>query len=232
MKRDPTRTHRRLRRSLRRLLVEAPLSDALREMQALPARQAVNPLIGFLCDREERVRWRAVALLGRVVAGLAEAAPESARVVMRRLMWSLNDESGGIGWGAPEAMGAILARSPLLAREYTAILVSYVRPDGNYLEHPGLQRGLLWGLARLGQARPKCLGGVGEALAPFLSSPDPAARGLAAWAARAMGAPFYAPFLAALAGDDAPVRVYVEDAFHDLTVGHMAAGRLPAPALE
>lgn len=24
---------------------------------------------------------------------------DSARIVMRRLMWSLNDESGGIGWG-------------------------------------------------------------------------------------------------------------------------------------
>jgi len=36
-------------------------------------------------------------------------------------MWSLNDESGGIGWGAPEAMGAIMARHTGLADEYANI---------------------------------------------------------------------------------------------------------------
>ena len=47
--------------------------------------------------------------MGAVVANLAEKDMESARVVMRRLMWSLNDESGDIGWSRPEAMGEIIA---------------------------------------------------------------------------------------------------------------------------
>jgi hypothetical protein len=46
--------------------------------------------------------------MGEVMAHLADKDMESARVIMRRLMWSLNDESGGIGWGAPEAMGEIV----------------------------------------------------------------------------------------------------------------------------
>ena len=44
-----------------------------------------------------------------VVSRLADSDMEAARVIMRRLMWNLNDESGGIGWGSPEAMGEILA---------------------------------------------------------------------------------------------------------------------------
>jgi len=40
---------------------------------------------------------------------------------MRRLMWNLNDESGGIGWGNPEAMGEILACHEALANEYAPI---------------------------------------------------------------------------------------------------------------
>jgi hypothetical protein len=230
MKRDPSVSHRRLRRTLQGLLAEAPLAAVLEALAPVPARQAVNPLIGFLCDGRERVRWRAAALLGHVVADLARREPESARVVMRRLMWSLNDESGGIGWGAPEAMGAIMARSALMAREYARILVSYVRPEGNFLEHPMLQRGVLWGLARLGQAREECLAGVGGALVPFLCGADPVCRGLAAWAARSTGAALYGPHLARLAGDPTPVRVYIEDEFHDLTVAQLAGGLLPRAA--
>ena len=61
--------------------------------------------------------------MGALVFSLAEQDMESARVVMRRLMWNLNDESGGIGWGSPEAMGEIMARHSGLAEEYSKISV-------------------------------------------------------------------------------------------------------------
>jgi len=66
---------------------------------------------------------------------------ESARVIMRRLMWSLNDESGGIGWGAPEAMGEIMARHEQLTKEYSAILGSYIREDGKFSRTPRASAG-------------------------------------------------------------------------------------------
>jgi hypothetical protein len=159
------------------------LESALSKVAALPARQAINPLIGFFCHGEARLRWRAITATGLLVARLAEAEIESARVIMRRLMWSLNDESGGIGWGAPEAMGEIMARHPRLAEEYAAILVSYLDEKGNYLELPALQEGLLWGVGRLAEARPNRLASVPSLLAPFLTSPSPVHRGLAAWVA-------------------------------------------------
>jgi hypothetical protein len=147
-----------------------------------PARQSVNALISFFCDREEIIRWRAITAMGRVVAMLADENMESARVIMRRLMWSLNDESGGIGWGSPEAMGEIMARHSRLSDEFSRMLRSYIRPDENFLEHETLQRGVLWGIGRLAQVYPKHLDQTDFYLLPFLKSDDAIHRGYAAWA--------------------------------------------------
>ncbi len=42
---------------------------------------------------------------------------------MHRLMWSLNDESGSIGWGVPEAVAEIMANHDGAAEKYAYILV-------------------------------------------------------------------------------------------------------------
>lgn len=68
-------------------------------------------LISLLGDLDDQVRWRAVKGLGLVTALLYERDPEQARRVLRQLIWNLNEESGGIGWGMPEAFGEILAHN-------------------------------------------------------------------------------------------------------------------------
>jgi len=153
---------------------------ALEALRQLPARRIVNPLFSFLYQVDDHLRWTAITAMGHIVAGLADENMEAARVIMRRLMWNLNDESGGIGWGSPEAMGEILACHEGLAKEYAHVLISYARKDGNYLEYEMLQRGLLWGIARLSEARPHLVQeGVGQ-IVPYLESKDPAVRGMAA----------------------------------------------------
>ena len=87
---------------------------------------------------------------------LAAEDMEEARILMRRILWSLNEESGGIGWGMPEALGEIMAVNARLAREYGNMLVSYMREE-NFLELAALQRGLLWGIGRLAAVRPEII---------------------------------------------------------------------------
>ncbi len=171
---------RKLKQWAKDLLKSSDFPSALREFRKVSARKIINPLFSFLYDGDEQVRWRAVAAMGVVVAGLPEEERESARVILRRLMWNLNDESGGIGWGSAEAMGEILASHKGLATEYANILISYIREDGNFQEHELLQRGVLWGIARLAQARPELVLDALPHVTPFLSSPDPTKRGLAA----------------------------------------------------
>jgi hypothetical protein len=93
----------------------------------LPARKVINPLFSFLLSTDSKIKWATVTAFGAVVSNLAEQDMESARVIMRRLMWQLNDESGGIGWGCPEAIGEIIACHEGLAREYARVPISYIR---------------------------------------------------------------------------------------------------------
>lgn len=153
---------------------EEPLPALLMALAALPRSQVLKALFAALSHHDQHLRWRAVSAMGPVVAELAEQDLEAARVVMRRLMWSLNDESGGIGWGAPEAMAECLVHHEQLAEEYTHILVSFMREDGFYLEYPPLQQGLMWGLGRLAEVRPQLLRRKNALLylPSYLDSPD------------------------------------------------------------
>lgn len=213
---------RQLKSKILSLLRQDNFNQSLAIIERFPARQAVNPLFSFFYNTDEQIRWRAIIAMGVVVARLAETDPESARVVMRRLMWNLNDESGGIGWGSPEAMGEILARSPLLAEEFTHILVSYIREDMNYLEHEGLQRGALWGLARLAESRPELIRSAAPYLVPYMKAPDPILRGLAARTAAALDDDASRAACAGLANDRAQVRVFMNNRLVESTVAELA----------
>lgn len=142
--------------------------------------QVINALFPFLYHGDSSIRSRAVVMMGSAAARLAEDDMESARNVVRRLMWNLNDESGSMGWGSPEAMGEILARHEQLAREYGHILASYTRPEANYIENEILQRSLLWALLRVWRTHPELFAGMDPLVLPYLESGDPCVRGLAA----------------------------------------------------
>ncbi len=173
---------RQLKKKIQPLLLAENFKQGLAEIRRLPARKVVGPLFSYLYSLDEIVKWRAVTAMGKVVSDLAESDLESARVVMRRFIWNLNDESGGIGWGCPESMAEAMACNDKLAAEYGCILISYIRPDGNYLEHERLQRGVLWGVGRLAHAWPEGVQAAADFLLPYMSSEDPNLRGLAVWA--------------------------------------------------
>ena len=211
-------TFRRLKKEICALLQAPDLAPGLAAIAALPADQAINPLFSLLYHHLEQVHWRAVTAIGHVVAALADTDPAAARVYMRRLMWHLNDESGGIGWGSAEAMGEIMARHPLLAREYATILVSYLAPWGNYLEYAPLQQGVLWGVGRLGRSRPHLVQDTGDLLVPFLTSSSVPLRGLSAWAVGPVMTPELKRLLVGLQNDRMVFTLYREERLEAFTV--------------
>ena len=199
---------RQLKKDVFKLLILEDFPEALTRISRLPEKQVINPLFSFLYHGDEIVRWHAVSAMGVVTAGLADKNMESARVIMRRLIWNLNDESGGIGWGSPEAMGDIMARSRPIAREFSKILISYALPHGNYLEHGLLQRGLLWGLQRLSKANPVLTHGATPFIRPFLTSEDPYHKGLAICFAEKVNDTNAIPDLKKLIRDDTSISLY------------------------
>ena len=72
-------------------------------------------LFSLTFDASEVIQWRAVEAIGRVAGVQAETDLEPVRDFVRRLLWLMNDESGGLGWHAPEAIGEILVNVPDLA---------------------------------------------------------------------------------------------------------------------
>ena len=148
--------------------------DALIELEGIPPRKLLPSLYSLLCREEERIRHRAAEAVGIIVAELAREDPEAGRNIVRTLMWRLNEESGGIGWGVPEAMGEIFARHKGLAEEFGHILLSYVKEGGNYLEFPPLQNGAMYGIGRMAEEHPELLKSLdAEAVVvPLLYSDD------------------------------------------------------------
>jgi len=219
---------RQLKKISRELLQSEDFERGMEEIRRLPPRRAVNPLFSFLCSADERLRWRAVTAMGRVVSDLADSDLESARVIMRRLIWQLNDESGGIGWGCPEAMAEAMAQNERLAEEYGCLLISYIQPQCNYLEHDALQQGVLWGIGRLARSRPRWVRDAQALLLPYMESVDPVLRGLAVWAIEPIAGRESLAKLRQLVNDPAEFSIYCDGRTVQRSVGRLAEAALAA----
>lgn len=219
---EPKSKRAGIRARVEELLSGDEFEAGLPELARMPARSVINPLFASLCNPDEVHKMRAAKAMGVIVAGLAEEDAEAARVIMRRFMWNLNDESGGIGWGSPEAMGEIMAVSEKLAQEYSHILVSYLREDGNFLEHPVLQRGVLWALARLAGVRPRLVRKSVDYILPYLDSDDAVLRGLAAKIVGSVALDSARPQLALLVQDQTRIDIFENGRMRSFTISELA----------
>jgi hypothetical protein len=226
---------RKIKKQVIALLAETDLDFIQKELGQLPAKAVVNVLFSGICRCEESVHWHAVSAMGTQVARLADEDMEEGRIIMRRMLWILNDESGGIGWGAPESMAEIMSLHDGLAREYVHMLISYMREDGeeiwqdgNYLEHETLQQGLMWGAGRLAITRRQLVleKGMEQDLPPYLDAADGTVRGFAARAMGLLGTTACLERLQELLTDDFPVRLYEDGRLSTVTVGELAGQAL------
>ncbi len=103
---------------------EQPLPDIPEVTEANPL-SLVNPLFACLTEGGETAD-RAAYAMGSVMKKVYSISPESAKNIVRRFMWHMNEESGNIGWGIPEAFGQTLAQCPELAKTYRQMLFYYI----------------------------------------------------------------------------------------------------------
>ncbi len=124
-------------------------------------------LLALAFDLDDRVRWRAIEGLGR---WSAEADLERVRNLIRRVLWLMNDESGGLAWHGPEVIGEILANAPALIDEYGRIVASFIHEDP-------FGPGAAWAMARLAPLSPETFDDRIDDLTGAVESSDPALRG-------------------------------------------------------
>ena len=171
---------RKTKKKVGEILMKPHRKTALEMLFRIPDEQLVGHLFSHFYHKDELIKFRSIAAMGALGSRMGQKNMEKARIVLRRIMWNLNDESGGIGWGSPEAMGDILCQSPELALEFKSILFSYLDPDGNFIEHEALQRGVLWGVGTYLDSNPHDLNEKTKGLLfGYLHSSDPVKRGYA-----------------------------------------------------
>jgi hypothetical protein len=221
-----------LKKDVLAILQHHNLEEIFNKIAAYDSQKLINPLFSALCHREDHVRWSAVFCFGRIVPMLAERDLESARTIMRRFLWSLNDESGGIGWGVPEAMAEVMCHSTVLRQEYRHMFISYMRKDGeelfqdgNFLELPMLQRGLLWGMGRLCQQWKKEMLGLQiiDDIAAYLDSEDLYVKGYALWCLLQLGSTSCKANVTPLLSDHREVDLFIDHRITTCTISQLAS---------
>ena len=182
-------------------------------------KRALSFLTALTYDQDHTLSWRAVEVLGLAASRIAEDDPEYVRVHLRRLVWLLNDESGGIGWRAPEAIGEIIRHHPDLFKNFIPILVNLM--DTEPEDAVRFRAGWLWAIGRLAEVRLRDAHSALPWIIPCLDDPDPQVRGLAVWC---LGKIAYLPAdrLVTLQSDQEQVELYISPSTEAIRIGELA----------
>jgi hypothetical protein len=211
--------------TLRALLAQGRLA---RVAQLAPqSRRILGTLVSLTFDPDPLIGWRAVEAMGMSAARIADRHPDYVREHLRRLLWLISEESGGVCWRSPEAMAEIVRRSPTLFGDYIPIVVSLLVS----LEPEDLERfrpGALWAIGRLAAVAGDHLAGVLPAVAAALADPDPQVRGMAVWALARIGKPALLGDHPQLLDDEGGVDLYEDGELCRTTVGRLTRRALDA----
>lgn len=189
----------RRKAQIRRFLTARDWPGLIAEMR--PTQATLSVLVSLSYDADELIRWRAVEGVGEVAGVLARTDIERVRNLIRRLLWSMNDESGGVGWHAPETIGEVLANVPSLVGEIGILLTAFLR-------QAPFERGAHLAVYRAASVEAAPFADSTPELVRSLRSNDPYVRGLAALALGAIGKPVHRPDVEALRTDASPVTLY------------------------
>ncbi len=109
--------------------------------------RAFSTIFSLTYDPDELIVWRAIEASGVAAHAKQKSNIEQIRDFIRRLTWLMNDESGGLGWRAPEVIGEILANVPRLIPEYAPLLP-------HYFDEEPFERGAVYAVGRVGTVAP------------------------------------------------------------------------------
>ncbi len=174
-------------------------------------------LRSLLYASDERVCWAAVEAVAKLMQNWWQnGKKERVREFIRNLFWSMNDESGGIGWFSPQTIAEIIAHIPELLKPYGSMMLYHA------LEEPPLVKGGLWGIGRLGKRIKEDVEFFKDKVLEVFSSNDPQILGTAAWAMGEVGLKLALPYLEALQGRNELVKIYIEGQFWEKTLNDWA----------
>lgn len=199
-----------------RVLLESRACNEAAEM-ARRDRGVIRWLISLAYDKEDVITWRAIETMGVISRTLSKEMPDVIRDTIRRLLWSMGEESGGIGWSAPEMLGEIISGDPDAFDDIIPILWSF---KGEEM----FRAGIVWAMGRVAMVRPEFIAFIMPELAEMLADANPVVRGYAIRAAGFLQAisPVGGEQISKLMGDISPVPFYENGELLTKTVRELA----------
>jgi hypothetical protein len=155
---------------------------ALRRAAGAQPAKTLRYLVGRLYTAEDGSRQNVIEALGEVTSEPGVYSVEKIRELLRRFFWWLNDESGAVPFGIPEAIGVVLAARPELQQEFLPLICAMAHhPD--LLQAGPIERGVFWALGRIGRPVALCSPEAVTAVACAAQQhPDAQTRTTAVWA--------------------------------------------------
>ena len=211
-------------------LLEKKDFDGVVELAARE-RGVLKYLRSLLYSENDLLHWRAAEAFGRIAKYPDIMSREKVNTMLTRLFVSIEDKSGGNGWGSIEAIGAIVAARPDEFSKAIPRMFSYIW-DGR------VRKGLLWSMRRIGQERPDLLKDKIFYIVGLLRNPSNTTRGHAAWALGVIGDSDVRVLeglvidvketLKGLLDDDSRIRVYDNGELQERTISQIAKEALAA----
>ena len=181
-------------------------------------RRVLTKLMGMALSKEDLLAWRAIEAMGVCAQTLSRLHPERMRNLAQRILWSAREESGGMGWSAPELLAEIVSASPQRFADIPPIIVSLHKED----EEKVFLKGVLWAIARMAEAGIRDVPGAEKVVLDALDDPDAQVRGLAARAAATAGIDSACGKLAKLSADESLFVIYRNGELEKESVGESA----------
>jgi hypothetical protein len=170
-----------------------------------------------LYQTDETLRWHTIEAIAVLLRSRwDDGQREKVLDYLRRLVWSISDESGGIGWSAPQTIAETIIAIPQLSDPFANIMI-----DRSFNE-PALLKGGLWGIGRLGRSISQSIKVFQDLILASFDVDDPETLGLAAWAMGEIRLKPALPYLQTLKYRTEPVRIYISPFFHEKQLGSWA----------
>jgi hypothetical protein len=158
---------------LKKNILDALESNNLSNVLAVSkeTRKVVSQLVRIAYDKESLAGWRAIKAIGLIAKEMVKTDYDFLRETIRKLLWSLSDESGGIGWSAPEILGEIVSSDPDRFRDIIPLIA-----DVYNVEEKVFRPGIIYALNRVAEVDPKYLIPQKDVIIKALSDNDPLTR--------------------------------------------------------
>jgi hypothetical protein len=187
----------------------------------MKSKGSLSSLVRIAYDKESLAGCRAIKAVGLIAIELVKNDYEFLRETIRKLRWSLSDESGGIGWSAPELIGEIVCADPRRFADIVPLIA-----DVYTIEEDVFRPGVLYAFSRIAESAPDLVAPFSDIINAALNDKNALVRFYALEMIGKLksmsGLSIATDVIEKLKHDNSEVWVYHGDAFVNVVVGDAA----------